>query len=448
MATETFKWNTDDSDHIRALQRAQADVVKLTAKYNTLAQQMKSGHGQFKRAQSEQQTTLSAGISSLGRFAAGFLSVGAAVGVVRQAYSEWSADIQRLGQEHTKLISEVARGLTETGDLAQAGRLGDAFRSVPGATRAQAFAAFRAAREALPGPEGLLRSEQIARAAAPLSPITDEAALARLAAQLGKVAPGRSGEQLTALALAATQASGGRAQELGDPATQRAVALLTRRGQSVEEGLALAIGGLNKNVQPRALEALAAGGKLSRAQGAKLGLIDQGQVAEIAGRLTAAGRPGFIGGELQRAAQAPDVAEALATARGEASAEKAAFGDALLGARRQRAEKFLDRELDREGANFLREFVAGVLFRTHLAGSNLLGNDDPANSAGAALGASRRLLNSRLPFSGLAVQALEGSLETANEPAVRALKVQEQQLEELRAIRRGQGRGDLERHRD
>jgi len=258
MAKLHTEFTSDASKTEKDYQKLAREAVKLREENRKLAQQSKQGA-------KEQESAFAGGIAKAGQMLAGVASVTAVVGFAKEAYAEWRAELDRLGEASKKLSRQMVLDTVAAGRAADSARIESFIGALPGATREQGRAAFAGVSGALPAESTdrvLALTAEVSRAAT-LVPDLKE-----FGANVGDLAdkfPEMSAADSADLALSIRQRAGDKADVVASDAAMRGVGLLDQAGlASPTEGFALAIEAAKADLAPAMLGALAtkAGGTI------------------------------------------------------------------------------------------------------------------------------------------------------------------------------------------
>jgi len=251
MAKLHTEFTSDASRTEKDYQKLSREAVKLREENRKLAQQSKQGA-------KEQESAFAGGIAKAGQMVAGIVSVGAAVGVAKGIYTDWRAEIDKLGAASKKLSQQMVHDIIAAGDAAQSGRIESFIGALPGATRDQGRAAYAGVRGALPDAslDQVLELTAETSRAAPLVP--DLKAFAGVVGDLADKFPEMAAADTADLALSIQQRAGNKASEATSDAAMRGVGLLTDAGLTdTIQGFAIAIEAAKNDIAESLLTGLA-----------------------------------------------------------------------------------------------------------------------------------------------------------------------------------------------
>lgn len=246
---------------------AERAIVRLERRYDSLENKVKQVSRTSRTGVSAGTALIRGQVTQLATLASSYLSVQAAVGLVRQGYQQWLQDIENVSEALAGANRELSDQLLLSGDLAQGQQLQEFFRGVQGATQSQAQGIFNAISEAAPDISQQQR-KQITEAIAPLEGVLSEQnteLAGAVAANLAQVLPDRSAGDLADLSVSLLASLGGRAPQAATPGFERALRTLEAKGVNTEESLAFLTEGINTGARGSTLATLA--GRLQPGQG-------------------------------------------------------------------------------------------------------------------------------------------------------------------------------------
>lgn len=242
---------SDDKDVVTALQRMQAETVKLREENRRLKEESKSGGRESKKATDDATFSLSGQLKGITAVSAATMVLKQTVGQVQQAYAEWRTEMSRLATESTKFHENLIGDLGRSGDLMQSGRIKQFVGSLKGVKREEGAAAFGGVRDALPRAE-LARVEQITAEVARAAPVANPAELRKLGTTAGTIAelfPQMNARETANLAFSARADVGKNRDQLSSPAFERVMQSFTKAGMAPQEALATVTSSINAGVE-------------------------------------------------------------------------------------------------------------------------------------------------------------------------------------------------------
>ena len=253
MGQLTFRTASDITQLERDYQKLQRENVKLKDRISDVKVESKIGQKQATSMLSSMSNMAKQGANEMRGMISQHFTLGNAASGAVGIYKDWRAEVEKLGQEHSKFTENLVRELTSAGDLLQGPMIQQRLESMPGATREQATEAF--AGVALGGPSlALERRLDIAEHIARQAPTgTDLRGLGEFAGELGDMLPQKTADDLADLATKLQAAAGGDAGKLASPSFLRAVQLMQSAGVKPEESLAMGMQALGANLRPDVL---------------------------------------------------------------------------------------------------------------------------------------------------------------------------------------------------
>src|SRR5688572_144841 len=129
MATATLDFTGDSKQAQKAVDELTKKVAKLTETNRVMREQSAKGTndavGGWKRE-----------LGAISQAAAGYIGVGAAIGVVASAHRNLQAELKRSGEAHVKFIKDQLAGAVQSGNLLNLPKI-EAFTKGGGGTQEQ-----------------------------------------------------------------------------------------------------------------------------------------------------------------------------------------------------------------------------------------------------------------------------------------------------------------------
>lgn len=260
MADVKTKFVGDAQQAVKEIEKLERSMVKLREKNAQLA----AGTRETAKASRSANSALIAGASSA---VASLLSVQRVVGFVKQAYAEWHAEVQKLGQAHAKVTTEMVHQFAGAGILPQGAEWQEFVERFPGATKETVLAGMKGVTASAVTADTAKRKELISTAVG-LQPVFGDAAQAgELVGHLAKLNPEMKSGDLGDIAATLLADAGDYVSDVTSKRFLEAGELFKKSGAaSTEEFLGLGLEALTKNISPRVLDTV----------GLKLG--DRGEV--------------------------------------------------------------------------------------------------------------------------------------------------------------------------
>lgn len=151
------------------------------------------------------------------------------------------------------LVTKIGQRIGASGDMTGGQQVEGWLKGLSGATREQGLEALRSIQDA--GPGDVRRQMALAAEVAKLAPLHDVKALGKTAGELGGLMPGRSAEEVTNVALALQQQTGGDAGKLASSGFVKGIGDLMKSGafKGPEGALAFGAEAMGKDVSPAML---------------------------------------------------------------------------------------------------------------------------------------------------------------------------------------------------
>jgi hypothetical protein len=236
----------DDKDFDRGMK-------SLIKQVDGLKQKLKDVQGQTEKNKQAGDSWLKGQAGDLHSMAAGWVSVGALVGIATTAYQNLRRETEALGQAHQKLAKDITKALNQAGLLAQGAKVEAALSSIRGATKEQATQAFSGITAGAPG-LGLDRQLQLAREIAPQAPTgADLHRLGNTAAKFANIMPGKSANDVADLTVAMRQRLGEDFERVGGDEFEASMGKLIAAGMSPEQAAAIGLAGVEANLPAKAI---------------------------------------------------------------------------------------------------------------------------------------------------------------------------------------------------
>jgi hypothetical protein len=246
----TVELSAKDGEMVAAWQRSKNSLAEFEEGIKRAHHKTESWGGEFKKDLADFGKGLTASVG-------GFELMKKGVELVEEAYGNWSHKIDEVITKQRESRAELTHTLALAGKLADSPKVEEALKSVEGAKREEAKAAYTGVSNAAPE----LSTDQqldLTRQVAPLAAAVGEQGVeetGRVAGTLQKVAPGRSAFDVANMAhVAMQQVDARRRGELSDPGSLRALEILQGAGMSTEKGLAFETEAMSKGMLSKDLE--------------------------------------------------------------------------------------------------------------------------------------------------------------------------------------------------
>jgi hypothetical protein len=238
---------------------AMAALTALERKYDNLEEKIRRTAATSKRASQESSSAMQDAEEMTLAYAAGILTVGAAVGALSTAYARWRGDIDKTAQAATAANQKLLQEMALTGDLMNGGQVKKAIEGLPLLTDQQGgslYAGVRGARPSAPLADVLEQMDALQ----PAGLLLDDAQLKNIGSLAGKLqdfAPDKSPGDIADMAYKLSQVLGEDAGQLTSGGFERAIGLLTAKKVPIEKALGFASAAMSAGVEAGTVASIA-----------------------------------------------------------------------------------------------------------------------------------------------------------------------------------------------